>query len=59
MSNDRKKEAFARRHAINKVNAAVALLSTEDILWLAELGNRLVEKNNKTVVPDVVDLVNE
>lgn len=55
MTNDRKKEAFARRKAIKKVNESIAQLDTEDILWLAEIGSRLVDKNKKKAINVATD----
>lgn len=47
MTTESKKEAAERRKAVKLVNKAVASLPTEDIIWLAELGNRLIEKNER------------
>ena len=52
---DKKKAAYERRKAKNKLNRMVAKLSVSDILYLEELASRLVKRAAKVVLPNILE----
>lgn len=52
---DAKKIAYMRRQAVKRLSRTVATLSVEDIKYLQELAQRLVERAAKPVLPNSIE----